>query len=77
VGFKFERLEVWQKAIDFANTMFDVADNLPQRYQFSLGEQLRRAALSIPTNIAEGSGGTTPKNQATFIASAKARYTSA
>jgi four helix bundle protein len=51
MGFKFERLEVWQKAIDFANALFDIADALPQRYQFSLGEQLRRAALSIPTNI--------------------------
>jgi len=43
-------------AIDFANAMFDIADALPQRYQFSLGEQLRRAALSIPTNIAERIG---------------------
>jgi hypothetical protein len=58
MGFKFERLEVWQKAIDFANTMFDIADALPQRYQFSLGEQLRRAALSISTNIAHKIGAT-------------------
>jgi four helix bundle protein len=56
VGFKFERLDSWQRAIDFANEMFDIADALPQRYQFSLGEQLRRAALSVPTNIAEGCG---------------------
>jgi len=66
VGFKFERLEVWQKAIDFANTMFDIADALPQRHQFSLGEQLRRAALSIPTNIAEGSGRDNPKESGYF-----------
>ena len=56
MSFKFERLEVWQRAIEFANVLFDIADVLPQRYQFSLGEQLRKAALSIPTNIAEGSG---------------------
>ncbi len=56
MGFKYERLDSWQKAIEFANTMFDIADALPQRYQFSLGEQLRRASLSVPTNIAEGSG---------------------
>jgi four helix bundle protein len=56
VGFKFERLDSWQKGIDFADAMFGIADGLPQRYQFSLGEQLRRASLSVPTNIAEGCG---------------------
>ncbi len=66
MGFKFERLEVWKMAIDFANAMFDIADALPQRYQFSLGEQLRRAALSIPTNIAEGSGRDRPKESGYF-----------
>jgi four helix bundle protein len=66
VSFKFERLQVWQKVISFANTMFDIADALPQRYQFSPGEQLRRAALSIPTNIAEGSGRDSPKESSYF-----------
>lgn len=61
MSFKFQRLEAWKKAIEFANAMFDIADGLPQQYQFSLGEQLRRAALSIPTNIAEGSGRNSPK----------------
>ena len=56
MGFKFERLDAWQKAIEFADAMFCIADALPQRYQFSLGEQLRRASLSVPTNLAEGSG---------------------
>ena len=56
MAFKFETFDVWQRAIEFANVMFDVADALPKKYQFSLGEQLRRAALSIPTNLAEGSG---------------------
>lgn len=66
MGFKFERLEAWQKAIVFANVMFDLTDSLPQRYQFSLGEQLRRAALSVPTNIAEGSGRDSPKEAGYF-----------
>jgi hypothetical protein len=43
VGLRFERLDAWHKAIDFADAMFSLADSLPQRYQFSLGEQLRRA----------------------------------
>ena len=54
--FSFEKLEVWRRSLDFADTMFDLAESLPQSLQFSLGEQLRRASLSVPTNIAEGSG---------------------
>ena len=61
--FKFERFEAWKRAIDFADVMFELADSLPQKYQFSLGEQLRRAALSIPTNLAEGSGRDNPKEE--------------
>jgi four helix bundle protein len=71
VGFKFERLDAWQKAIEFANAMFDIADSLPQRYQFSLSEQLRRAALSIPTNIAEGCGRDNPKESRYFYGISK------
>ena len=44
---------------------------LPQKYQFSLGEQLRRAALSIPTNLAEGSGRDSPKEERYFYGIAK------
>ncbi len=54
--FKFERLEVWKRSIDWANDVFDIAQSLPKDYQYSIGEQLRRAALSVPTNIAEGVG---------------------
>jgi four helix bundle protein len=51
--------------------MFDLADSLPQKYQFSLGDQLRRAALSIPTNLAEGSGRDNPKEERYFYGMAK------
>ena len=69
--FKFERFETWKRAIEFANAMFEVADALPQKYQFSLGEQLRRAALSVPTNLAEGSGRASPKEERYFYGVAK------
>jgi four helix bundle protein len=69
--FKFERFEAWKRAIDFADAMFELADGLPQRVQFSLGEQLRRAALSIPTNLAEGSGRDNPKEERYFYGIAK------
>jgi len=71
MGFKFESLDVWKRSIDFADAMFVLAEAIPQRYQFSLGEQLRRAALSIPTNIAEGSGRDKPKEKKYFFRIAK------
>ena len=71
MGFKFEKLDVWKRSIDFADELFQIADDLPQKYQFSLGEQLRRAALSVPTNIAEGSGRDSEKSQAYFYRVAK------
>ncbi|MCB0170248.1 MAG: four helix bundle protein [Anaerolineae bacterium] len=69
--FKFEKLEVWKRSLTFADEMFKLADGLPQRYQFSISEQLRRAALSIPTNIAEGTGRESGKEQAYFFGIAK------
>ena len=63
MAFKFERFDAWKRAVEFANAMFEVADRLPSRYQYSLAEQLRRAALSIPTNLAEGSGRDNPKER--------------
>jgi hypothetical protein len=36
--FSFEKLAVWQRSLTFADGMFDIADGLPQTYQFSLGE---------------------------------------
>ena len=64
--FKFERLDVWKRGIAWADKIFDMAELLPQKYQFSLGEQLRRAALSVPTNIAEGTGRKPGKESAYF-----------
>ncbi len=69
--FKFERLDVWKRSTDWANDIFDVADSLPKKYQYSLGEQLRRAALSVPTNIAEGVGRDNPKETRYFYGIAK------
>lgn len=54
--FKFQTLEVWKKSIEFADLMIAIAEDLPQRYQYSFGDQLRRAGLSVPNNIAEGNG---------------------
>ena len=54
--FKFERLEVWKKAVDLYEKVSLLSRNLAQSDQYSLGEQIRRASLSVSTNIAEGTG---------------------
>lgn len=53
--YDFERLDVYQKALDFAEAVFRITERFPQHVQYSLGDQLRRAALSICNNLAEGS----------------------
>ena len=53
--FNFERLEVWQKAIGYADEIYAVTREFPDIERFGLTNQMRRAAVSIPSNIAEGS----------------------
>jgi len=54
----FTELHVWQKADALAHEVFDVTETFPRRYLFDLTNQLRRSALSVPTNIVEGSAST-------------------
>jgi four helix bundle protein len=53
--FNFEKLELWQKAIDFAGTVYTVTRQFPENERFGLTNQMRRAAVSVSSNIAEGS----------------------
>lgn len=64
--FRYEHLDVWPLALEYVDACFVVADGLPQRVQFSIGEQLRRAATSIVANIAEGSGKSTSPSERNF-----------
>jgi four helix bundle protein len=50
----FKDLIAWQKAMDLVNAIYDATDNFPKREVYSLTDQVRRAAVSIPSNIAEG-----------------------
>ena len=49
-------LDVWQRAMDLAVEVYAVVKRLPRDEQFLLGSQLRRAAVSVPSNISEGYG---------------------
>jgi len=53
MGFKFERLEIWQRSIEYIDTVYDVAQAFPKEERFNLVSQIRRAATSIALNIAE------------------------
>jgi len=53
--FGFEKLETWQKAIDFADLVYKLTRSFPNDERFGLTNQMRRAAVSISSNIAEGS----------------------
>jgi len=53
--FNFEKLEVWKKSIELADTVYNSTQTFPAEERFGLTNQLRRAAVSISSNIAEGS----------------------
>ena len=50
----FKDLVAWRKAMDLVNAVYDATDRFPKRETYSLTDQIRRAAVSIPSNIAEG-----------------------
>ena len=52
--FNFEKLDVWQKAIEFADLVYSSTRNFPADERFGLTNQMRRAAVSLSSNIAEG-----------------------
>ncbi|MEX2028552.1 MAG: four helix bundle protein [Candidatus Curtissbacteria bacterium] len=65
--FRFEKLDAWKMAIDYANSIYDICETLPKSEIFGLASQLRRAALSISSNIAEGSGSSSTKDLCSFL----------
>ena len=50
----YKDLIAWPKAMDLVNAIYDATDSFPKREAYSLTDQIRRAAVSIPSNIAEG-----------------------
>ena len=62
--FGLEKLEVWQKAIDFADSVYNATKRFPREELSGITMQMRRASASISLNIAEGTSRTSPKDQA-------------
>ena len=65
--FRFEKLDVWQKSVVFADLVYNVTRRFPSDERYGLTSQLRRAAVSISSNIAEGSGRSSDKDFAHFV----------
>ena len=67
----FRDLEVWQKSMDLAVDVYMIARRFPREERFELTSQLRKAVVSVSSNIAEGSGRATTKDLLNFLATAR------
>ncbi|MDD6581781.1 MAG: four helix bundle protein [Bacteroidales bacterium] len=65
--YSFESLKAWQEARKLVVSVYQVLDNFPKFEKFALCDQLRRAIVSVPSNLAEGSGRISLKEQIHFI----------
>jgi len=63
----FRKLKVWEKAHHFTLQIYRITKNFPSDERFGLTVQLRRAAASVPTNIAEGCGRDSERELARFM----------
>lgn len=65
--FKHEKLEVWQLSMLLVKEIYKVLKKFPKDENYCLTDQIKRSVVSIPLNIAEGSGRQTAKDFANFV----------
>lgn len=63
----YRDLIVWQKAIELVVLIYDLTKDFPKEELYGLSSQMRRAAVSIPSNIAEGNRRSSPKDRNHFV----------
>lgn len=63
----FRELKVWQKSMDMVTKIYRVSQEFPKNELFGLTSQIRRSAVSIPSNIAEGCGRKTSRDFSNFL----------
>lgn len=63
----FRQLTVWRKAHAFVLPLYRLTESFPDREKYDLSSQMRRAAVSIPANIAEGFGKRSPAEKSRFL----------
>ena len=62
-----KKLDLWNAAMDLVVTIYEVTDSFPRGERYSLTDQIRRAASSIPSNVAEGAGRQTKKEFTNYL----------
>ncbi len=67
VKFRFQDLKIWQLAIEIADELLNIADDLEEKRLYKFAEQLRSAGMSMSNNIAEGSGSSSKKEFRQFL----------
>lgn len=67
----YKEFVVWQKSMDLAEEVYNLTRRLPKSETYTLSDQMRRAVISIPSNIAEGQGRNSTKEFIKFLAIAR------
>jgi len=67
----FRNLIAWQKSVDLAVEIYRVTGRFPNSEQFALTQQMKRAAISVSSNIAEGRGRSTARDYRNFLFNAR------
>ena len=65
--YSFEKLQVWQEAIELATEIYKLTDEFPDEEKYTLVSQMRRCSVSISSNIAEGTVRDTPKDKSKYM----------
>ena len=67
----FQKLVVWKKAMELTKEVYSLVKRLPNEEKYALSDQMRRAAVSIPSNIAEGNSRNGTKEYINFLSFAR------
>jgi four helix bundle protein len=68
---QFRNVEAWQKGVALAAEIYQVCSTFPRQERFGLVDQMQRAAVSVPSNIAEGRGRSTVRDYRKFVFNAR------
>ena len=72
MGASYRDLRVWQESIELVITVYEQTQTFPKQEIYGLTSQMRRAAVSVPSNIAEGKGRSTDRDRSMFFYHARA-----
>ena len=65
--FSFEKLDVWQLSREYVKFVYQLLKKFPREEQYAICDQIRRAVVSVPSNVAEGSGRSSYKEKVHFL----------